>query len=246
MYSPVDAFWQLTARPALRALAVALMLALACHHGLAQATQGAIVGSVTDAAGAVISGATVTLTNTAEGAVRVSKSNAVGDYRFLDVKAGTYSLSVGATNFDKWTATGVILSVRQELRLNAQLKIGAVQQEVQVTGENASAIETDSPTISGTFTTDDAQNLPVNTRASFSGTSAANILGVLPGMQADSSGISLQGALPYQVEVTIDGVAQIARAGLVAIVPSNAHHSVKALTDGRAIIVDHPARPDFG
>jgi quercetin dioxygenase-like cupin family protein len=49
-----------------------------------------------------------------------------------------------------------------------------------------------------------------------------------------------------ELEVTIDGVAQIARAGLVAIVPSNTRHSVKALSDGRVIIVDHPARPDFG
>jgi quercetin dioxygenase-like cupin family protein len=49
-----------------------------------------------------------------------------------------------------------------------------------------------------------------------------------------------------ELEVTIDGVAQIARPGLVAIVPSNARHSVKALTDGRAIIVDHPVRPEFG
>jgi quercetin dioxygenase-like cupin family protein len=49
-----------------------------------------------------------------------------------------------------------------------------------------------------------------------------------------------------ELEVSIDGVAQIARAGLVAIVPGNVRHSVKALTDGRAIIVDHPARPDFG
>jgi quercetin dioxygenase-like cupin family protein len=48
------------------------------------------------------------------------------------------------------------------------------------------------------------------------------------------------------LEVTIDGVSQIAQAGVVAIVPSNARHSVKALTDGRAIIVDHPARPEFG
>jgi len=48
-----------------------------------------------------------------------------------------------------------------------------------------------------------------------------------------------------ELEVTIDGVARIARAGLVAIVPSNARHSVKALTDGKVIIVDHPARYDF-
>src|SRR5438552_10104086 len=43
-----------------------------------------------------------------------------------------------------------------------------------------------------------------------------------------------------ELEVTIDGVTQIARAGTVAIVPSNVPHSVKALTDGRAIIVDYP------
>ena len=48
-----------------------------------------------------------------------------------------------------------------------------------------------------------------------------------------------------ELEVTIDGVTQIARAGLVAIVPAGVRHSVKALTDGRVIIVDHPARPDF-
>jgi quercetin dioxygenase-like cupin family protein len=49
-----------------------------------------------------------------------------------------------------------------------------------------------------------------------------------------------------ELEVTIDGVAQIARAGLVAIVPGGVHHSVKALTDGRAIIVDYPLRRDSG
>lgn len=48
-----------------------------------------------------------------------------------------------------------------------------------------------------------------------------------------------------ELEVTIDGVARIARPGLVAIVPAGVRHSVKALSDGRAIIVDHPARPDF-
>jgi quercetin dioxygenase-like cupin family protein len=48
-----------------------------------------------------------------------------------------------------------------------------------------------------------------------------------------------------ELEVTIDGAAQVARAGLVAIVPSNVPHSVKALTDGRAIIVDYPLRREF-
>lgn len=48
-----------------------------------------------------------------------------------------------------------------------------------------------------------------------------------------------------ELEMTIDGVTQIARPGLVAIVPGNVRHSVKALTDGRAIIIDYPGRHDF-
>lgn len=47
-----------------------------------------------------------------------------------------------------------------------------------------------------------------------------------------------------ELEVTIDGVAQIVKPGLVAIVPAGARHSIKALSDGRAIIVDYPVRPD--
>jgi quercetin dioxygenase-like cupin family protein len=47
-----------------------------------------------------------------------------------------------------------------------------------------------------------------------------------------------------ELELTMDGIAEIARPGLVAIVPANVRHSVKALTDGRAIIVDYPLRND--
>ena len=52
--------------------------------------------------------------------------------------------------------------------------------------------------------------------------------------------------LEGELEVTIDGKPQIAKRGLVAIVPSNSLHSVRALTEGRLIVVDHPSRPAFG
>jgi len=186
-------------------LALPLALLLPAHS---QTTQGSILGSVKDPGGAVVPNATVTLTNTAEGTSRTAKSNAVGDYRFLDVKEGTYSVAVEASGFEKWDATNISLGVRQELRVDVQLSVGAVQQSVQVNGETVSAIETESPTVSGTFTSDDATNLPVNTRASFSGTSAAGILGALPGVQPDASGngISVQGSLPFETEVTVDGI----------------------------------------
>jgi len=46
--------------------------------------------------------------------------------------------------------------------------------------------------------------------------------------------------------VTVEGATQIATAGLVAIVPANVRHSVKALTDGKVIVIDYPARRGFG
>jgi len=187
-------------------MALLLAFALAGIQSWAQATQGSILGTVKDSKGAVIPGALVTLTNSEEGAARSTKTNGSGEYSFLDAKAAHYSVLIEAPNFEKWESSGVILEVRQQLRLDAVLSVGTVQQEVVVSADTASAIETDSPTISGTFTSDDANSLPVNTRASFSGTSAAGILGALPGVQADSSGFSLQGALPFQTEVTVDGI----------------------------------------
>lgn len=49
-----------------------------------------------------------------------------------------------------------------------------------------------------------------------------------------------------ELELTIDGRSQVVKPGVVGIVPANSRHSVKALTNGRLIVVDHPARPDFG
>jgi quercetin dioxygenase-like cupin family protein len=48
-----------------------------------------------------------------------------------------------------------------------------------------------------------------------------------------------------ELELTIDGVAQVVYPGIAEIVPGNVRHSVKALTDGRVIIVDYPLRRDF-
>jgi len=48
-----------------------------------------------------------------------------------------------------------------------------------------------------------------------------------------------------ELEVTVDGQVQIAKAGLVAIVPPNVRHSVKAITDVKVVIIDYPVRPAF-
>jgi mannose-6-phosphate isomerase-like protein (cupin superfamily) len=49
-----------------------------------------------------------------------------------------------------------------------------------------------------------------------------------------------------ELEIVIDGASHAVRPGLVAIVPANVRHFVKAVTDGAVIVIDHPARPEFG
>ena len=83
------------------ALGMLLLFVLTIAPSYAQSTQGAILGSVKDPAGALISGAAVTLTNTDEGVSRTTTSNASGDYQFLDAKAAHYTVTITATGFEK-------------------------------------------------------------------------------------------------------------------------------------------------
>lgn len=172
----------------------------------AQSIQGSINGTVRDSGGAVIPGATVTLTNVGENTTRSAVTDVSGNFQFIDTKAGQYSVQVTATGFQKWSATNLSLAARQQLRVDAVLPVGTVQQQVNVSGDTLSAINTEDPTISGVYNAADVANLPVNTRASADGTSALNIIGTLPGVQADHGRFSLQGGLPFQTEVSVDGV----------------------------------------
>lgn len=176
------------------------------YRCMAQSIQGSILGTVKDPVGAVVPGATVTLTNVGEGAVRTTLSNASGDYQFLDTKAGRYAVEVSITGFEKWSTTGVTLASRQQLRVDASLAVGNVQQEVKVSADDITALNTESPTISAVYTAAEASDLPVNTRASASGTSALSIVGTLPGVQGAHGSFSLQGGLPFQTQVSVDGV----------------------------------------
>lgn len=181
-------------------------------RGWAQSIQGSILGTVRDKVGAVVPGATATLTNLDEGTTRTTLSNGAGDYQFIDVKAGRYTVEVEQNGFQKWSATNVTLAARQQLRLDALLVVGSVQQEIQVSGDTVTAINTESASISGVYSAAEAANLPVNTRASANGTSALSIVATLPGVQADGNAstnnvtFSLQGGLPFQTEVAVDGI----------------------------------------
>ena len=191
----------------LATLAAVLIVLLSGHGALAQSIQGSIIGTVKDTAGAVVPGATVVLTSLDQGTVRTTTSNGTGDFQFEDAKAGKYSIEVTLAGFEKWTTSGLVLTARQQLRVDPALTVGSVQQEVTVSAEAIGAINTENATVSAVYSAAEAANLPVNTRASAGGTSAYNIIGTLPGVQSDGHGsFSLQGGLPFQSDVTVDGV----------------------------------------
>jgi hypothetical protein len=183
-----------------------LLLPLMAGNLHAQSIQGNILGTVKDTTGAVVSGANVNLKSVEEGTVRTTQSNSSGDFEFADTKAGQYTIEISRDGFEKWTTTAVTLVARQQLRIDASLVVGSIQQEVKVSGESVSTIDTDTPSINAVYSAADAANLPVNTRASASGTSALNIVGTLPGVQADHGSFALQGGLPFQTEVAVDGI----------------------------------------
>ena len=89
-----------------------------------------------------------------------------------------------------------------------KLAVGEVQQEVRVTGEAVSAIQTESPTISGTFTAEDANNLPVNTRASFCGTTPRRHLrhASRGAGRSHPPDFRCRARCLFRLDVTVDGV----------------------------------------
>jgi hypothetical protein len=184
-----------------------LLCTMSSLAALSQSTQSSIFGNVRDGSSAAISKAEIKLIQTEDGSTRTTQTNAVGDYQFQNIKPGHYTLVVEASGFERWSVYGTALAARQQLRLDATLSIGAVAQQITVSGGEVSAIETDSPTISAVYGADDALNLPTNSRASSSGTSGLSLIGTLPGVQTNGGTYSLQGGLPFQTEVQVDGIS---------------------------------------
>ncbi len=173
----------------------------------AQSTFGAILGTVKDNSGAVIPQATVKATNTDENTTRLTMANGNGDYEFLNMVPGHYTVEVTAQGFERFSATGLSLVARQTIRVDAPLQIGQMSQEVRVEASEVGVITTDSQVIQETFDPQALLNLPANIRAN-GNTSPYQLIQVLPGVQADdSSNFSIQGGIPSQTQYSLDGIS---------------------------------------
>jgi hypothetical protein len=101
-----------------------------------QATTGVIEGTVVDASGAVLPGATVTLTNTDTGAVRELVTDPDGRFRGLLLPLGAYKLTVSLTGFSTHQRDGLQVDVGQTANVRVTLQIATVAQEVTVTADS--------------------------------------------------------------------------------------------------------------
>jgi hypothetical protein len=157
---------------------------------LAQGAAGRILGRVADASGAVLPGVKIILTNEATAISRDALTNESGDYSFVQVVPGTYTVQFELKGFKKNVQKGVIVDVNQVVTLNSTLQIGGSQEIVDVTSE-APQIDTTSTQLGAVINDRSVNELPLNTRDTY------QFLQLQPGVQSQlgsSNGALFAGA----------------------------------------------------
>ncbi len=112
----------------------------------AQDVRSTILGTVTDASGAAVAGATVTITNTGTQERRTAVTTDRGDYEVSSLDVGLYEAAVEMSGFRKEVITGIRLEVGQRARVDAKLSVGDITQQVTVEA-SAALLQTDDATV---------------------------------------------------------------------------------------------------
>jgi hypothetical protein len=122
-----------------------LLFALVGPRALAQYSSG-VDGTVQDASGAIVAGATVTLTNTQLGVTKTAKSNGSGYFRIDSIAAGAYNVEITAPSFQAWVQPGLVIQVGEIRTLAPALQLGAINTTVTVSAAQAALDLTGSST----------------------------------------------------------------------------------------------------
>ena len=175
----------------------------------AQVVTGAISGHVTDATGAVISGASVQVQNVETGLTRSAQSDVAGRYEVRNLPSGSYTITTQNTGFRTEVRSGITLSVGSEVAVNMELTVGTVQETVEVTGE-APAIETTTAAVSGLVSPAQMRDLPLNGRSidqlALLTPGVVQQTNVAPGaFGGEGLRLVINGARPVQVLYLLDG-----------------------------------------
>ena len=140
-----------------------LSLALALAPARAQVSTAQLTGAVNDPSGAAIPGADVTVTNVATGAVWNAQTGPAGYYTVPLLPPGQYRIGVQADGFRSVAQTGVTLEVAQVARLDFDLQVGAVTEQIEVTAD-APVLESQTASLGQVVGTRTINDLPLNGR----------------------------------------------------------------------------------
>ncbi len=181
------------------ALCVFLFTLFVGVTSLAQETTGTIQGTIKDAAGAAIPGATVKVDGAAFS--RSATTNSDGFYRMLQVPPGIYKITVTATNFSTGNIEGVTVVLGKTVETDIALKVGSVSEQVVITSDDVARIDPNDNKIQTNITTRTIEALP-------KGTNMTSLLKVAPAarQEALSGGFQIDGASGSENSFIIDGM----------------------------------------
>lgn len=169
-------------------------------------SMGTINGRVTDPAGALIPGATVTATNAGTGVARTTVSGSDGLFTISELIPGTYDVTVDKTGFAKTEKKGSTLVTGTTLTLDFALGVAGTAERVEVTTE-APMVDLTQSVVSGTLQTSEVQNLPILNR-NFSGL-VTLIPGARPTAAATNVKVAEGGGIGFGGSAGRAGAAQV-------------------------------------
>jgi hypothetical protein len=183
-------------------LASALILLAA--NAFAQTSTSRITGTVTDATGAVVSGAKVTATNEATGVSYTQTTTDAGLYSFPSLPVGSYTIKVEMTGFKTANKAGVVVEVNTPAAADVALEVGQTSEIVNITG-GQERLQTTNATIGDVVQQKAIESLPLN------GRNPLTLITLEPGVVQRSfggagSGIHVNGSRDRAYNVTIDGI----------------------------------------
>jgi len=168
-----------------KSLMFAVTLLLFTASALAQTSRGTVSGIVSDPTGAVVPGATITLTNDQTGVSRTTNTNGEGFYRFDAVDLGSYSLKIAATGFGNVNKTNIVVSANQVAQVDAQLAPGGQTLSVDVTAESGALLQTEAPVRGGNIEAQRITELP------FAGRNPVALAMTIPGVSSNRGGFGV-------------------------------------------------------
>ena len=212
-----------------RLAAAIIAVAMVAMPAAAQVTTGTLTGTVKDAQGAVIPGATVTLTSDSRGTQLPDVvSNTSGDFTFVNVAPDVYTIQITMDGFKTLRRSGVPVSAGDRYAIGALvIEVGGLAETVSVTGET-SAIQASSGERSFTVSREAVENLPVASRSYMA-------LAVLsPGVTLDGNNTPVRIGGGGDPNIMMDGVSAMDTGSNRPLLQMNVESiaEVKVLTSG--------------